>query len=75
MNFLSLLLVVNILVIGSSLASRFSRDEVNERIVGGFETWIEKLPWMSSLRFSNSHLCAGSIISERWILTAATCDA
>lgn len=45
----------------------------SDRIVGGFETSIEENPWQVSLRYYSSHRCGGSIIGERWVLTAAHC--
>ncbi|XP_065077902.1 trypsin-1-like [Ochlerotatus camptorhynchus] len=44
------------------------------RIVGGFKVTIEDVPYQISLRnWGGSHMCGGSIISSRWILTAGHC--
>lgn len=45
----------------------------NDRIVGGHETTIEQHPWQVSLQYGSSHRCGGSIIGQKWILTAAHC--
>ncbi|KAF5298018.1 hypothetical protein FQR65_LT09829 [Abscondita terminalis] len=45
-----------------------------DRIVGGQPASILAYPYQVSLRStSNSHFCGGSIISNKWILTAAHC--
>ncbi|WNG48378.1 DUF1986 domain-containing protein [Archangium minus] len=45
-----------------------------QEIVGGSDTSISTHPWQISLQFtSGSHLCGGSILNERWILTAQHC--
>lgn len=43
------------------------------RIVGGFVTTIEKNPWQVSLQRNSRHICGGSIIASKWILSAAHC--
>lgn len=49
---------------------------VQTRIVGGTESTSGEWPWMVLLSTSNStsnFFCGGSLISERWVLTAAHC--
>ncbi|XP_063993499.1 trypsin-like [Diachasmimorpha longicaudata] len=50
------------------------------RIIGGAETGIEAYPYVVSLQYNGTfdgydveHFCAGVIINERWIGTAAKC--
>lgn len=50
------------------------KSQLDGRIVGGFEIDITSVPWQVSLQSTNRrHLCGGSIISSKWILTAAHC--
>ncbi|KAM9299347.1 transmembrane protease serine 4, partial [Gastrophryne carolinensis] len=44
-----------------------------ERIIGGHDTSIDRSPWQVSVQYMGQHVCGGSIIAPRIILTAAHC--
>lgn len=52
---------------------------VNRRIVGGKITGIDEFPWMAALKYTKSEgnpedfRCSGTLISSRYVLTAAQC--
>ncbi|XP_043279987.1 trypsin-like isoform X2 [Venturia canescens] len=43
------------------------------RIIGGVETKINQYPWMAQLRRDGEAICGGSVINNRYVLTAAHC--
>ncbi|CAH1996464.1 unnamed protein product [Acanthoscelides obtectus] len=43
------------------------------RIIGGREASIMEYPYQASIQFFGKHQCGGSIITERFVLTAAHC--
>lgn len=49
------------------------RDGGGVRIVGGTPAEEDKWGWQASLHWRGKHVCGGSIISIRWIITAAHC--
>lgn len=67
-------------VLAVSLAAICSVAAFDSRIVGGFDATLNTVPWQASIRFipsdgifGNGHICGGSLINNRTILTAAHC--
>ncbi|XP_023950487.2 phenoloxidase-activating enzyme [Bicyclus anynana] len=46
----------------------------SNKVIGGQETGIDQYPWMALLEYAGNELaCGGSLISSRFVLTAAHC--
>lgn len=57
------------------LPPRFLSDGYSSglQIVGGLVADIKDFPYQVSMMESGSHICGGSILNERWVLTAGHC--
>jgi len=52
--------------------SPFTRS-ISSQVVGGEEAEIGSYPFIVSLQIFSQHFCAGSILNEKWIITAGHC--
>ena len=43
------------------------------KIIDGTESPIHAFPWMVSLQYKGSHFCGGSLITDKFVITAAHC--
>ncbi|CAD7079088.1 unnamed protein product [Hermetia illucens] len=53
----------------------FQRSPFTGRVVGGKEAPAHAAPYIVSLQFLGSHFCGGSLIGDKYVLTAAHCMA
>ncbi|KAJ6663654.1 hypothetical protein lerEdw1_009733 [Lerista edwardsae] len=63
-------------LLGAAAAAHLNVDDDNEKIIGGFECEPHSQPWQVRLDISygdENFMCGGSLISERWVITAAHC--
>jgi trypsin len=70
---LILALFVEIMVIGNAISQEEKEIRLGDRkIVGGEATDIQNHPWQVAI-ITKVGLCGGSVIGERWVLSAAHC--
>ncbi|KAK7168007.1 hypothetical protein R3I94_002152 [Phoxinus phoxinus] len=71
---LSLVFVVTLLIKGCDCQPMAcGRAPLNTKIVGGVNASAGAWPWQVSLHQDGSHFCGGSLINNRWVLSAAHC--
>ncbi|KAJ8976746.1 hypothetical protein NQ317_004298 [Molorchus minor] len=58
---------------GHYLKTTFHENGIGGRIVGGNPADIKDYPYQVSVLYDSTHACGGSILSERYVLTAAHC--
>lgn len=79
MNFIALFAILSIVINSSKSHSFDSLTENSPRIVNGHTAKVGQFPYQAAQRVwsdktsSYEHRCGGSIISNRWIVTAAHC--
>ncbi len=68
--------ILSVLLAATPIAAQEVVTPFGRRIVGGEKTDIKQHPWQVALDVKikgKSYLCGGSIIADRWVLTAAHC--
>uniref|UniRef100_A0A2I3T5C1 Serine protease 22 n=1 Tax=Pan troglodytes TaxID=9598 RepID=A0A2I3T5C1_PANTR len=55
----------------SSLAC--GKPQQLNRVVGGEDSTDSEWPWIVSIQKNGTHHCAGSLLTSRWVITAAHC--
>ncbi|XP_018319741.1 chymotrypsin-1-like [Agrilus planipennis] len=60
-------------IVSFAILSEISALDDSTRIVNGEDTKTGQFPFMVSVKYRGSHNCGGTIISSKWILTAAHC--
>lgn len=64
---------INIILLAIFVASVYAAPKWETRIIGGKDAKVGQFPYQVSLRFVDKHRCGGSILNNRFILTAAHC--
>jgi secreted trypsin-like serine protease len=62
-----------LLAVFFSISANIKAETISTRIVGGEESTPSQWPYAVSLKYNGTHFCGGTLIAQRWVLTAAHC--
>ncbi|KAF7995573.1 hypothetical protein HCN44_006680 [Aphidius gifuensis] len=73
--YLTIFIISNVNANNDTSVKSVVKQNEESRIINGTKATDAQFPFMVSLRraLSGNHFCGGSIISERWVITAAHC--
>ncbi|XP_024409218.1 brain-specific serine protease 4 [Desmodus rotundus] len=72
----SLLLLASTAILGAAktpVPPACGKPQQLNRIVGGEDSADAQWPWIVSIQKNGTHHCAGSLLTSRWVVTAAHC--
>ncbi|XP_015977718.1 brain-specific serine protease 4 [Rousettus aegyptiacus] len=69
----SLLLLAITATINAAKTPACGKPQQLDRIVGGEDSADAEWPWVVSIQKNGTHHCAGSLLTNRWVVTAAHC--
>ncbi|XP_019876792.1 trypsin-7-like [Aethina tumida] len=73
MKFLVVFLAVAAVALAAPKAQQKTIPLIDGRIIGGEDADIADYPYQISLQYYGSHICGGSIIGSKWVVTAGHC--
>uniref|UniRef100_A0A8C3WEF3 Serine protease 41 n=1 Tax=Catagonus wagneri TaxID=51154 RepID=A0A8C3WEF3_9CETA len=56
-----------------SMPGPCGQRSIQSRVVGGKDSELGRWPWQGSLLWNKAHVCGASLLSRRWVLSAAHC--
>ncbi|XP_073884716.1 brain-specific serine protease 4 isoform X2 [Macaca fascicularis] len=72
-TFTSLLLLAWTATLSAARIPACGKPQQLNRVVGGEDSTDNEWPWVVSIQKNGTHQCAGSLLTSRWVITAAHC--
>ncbi|KAM8777337.1 brain-specific serine protease 4-like isoform 2-T2 [Rhynchonycteris naso] len=66
-------ILTSLLFLASMAPPACGKPQQLNRIVGGEDSADAEWPWVVSIQKNRTHHCAGSLLTSRWVITAAHC--